>query len=159
MEFLARDPDVVQIYEVFSDVQIDKFISVAGLLRPSRVVDIEDKSGSGTVLSNERTSAMNFIDDSTPETRFIGKSALITGLKITGNASEYTQVSSYTVGGHYEAHIDSVSTGIRCHKRISNTIALQYTYISATVRLHLGLTRRPNCNVYGLCKTSPKSFK
>ena len=111
MEFLSRNPDIVQMHEIFSDPDIQKMKSQANKLDPSPVSDEEDSSGQGTKLDSARTSSQTHLDDvgwkllESP----MKKVEQITGLNVMkATAGEHTQIVAYTVGGHYDVHHDAV---------------------------------------------------
>ena len=111
MEFLTRNPDVVQIYDAFSESEIEEIIVDAGGLRPSTVVDLKNKSGDGTKPDSSRSSSNTFLKPwDLSEKRLNRKVQAMTGLhSIKMSAKEEAQVANYVPGGHYEFHVDSVS--------------------------------------------------
>ena len=111
MEFLSRNPDVVQIYGAFSEKEISDLVLEAGGLKPSSVVDLKNKSGDGLKLDSSRTSSNTFLKNwDASELRINRKVQAMTGLRtIEVTAREEAQVANYVPGGHYEFHVDSVS--------------------------------------------------
>ena len=86
MEFLSRNPDVVQVHNAFSDAEVTEMSTST------------DDAGVG----------------SKTEFRVGRKMAAITGLETTGPiASDPIELDSYLPGGHAEFHVDSVSTILR----------------------------------------------
>ena len=81
MEFLSRNPDVVQVHYAFSDAE---------------VTDMSALTADGGGRSNT-------------EFHVGRKLAAITGLQTTGpSASDPMELHSYLPGGHAETHVDSV---------------------------------------------------
>ena len=86
MEFLSRNPDVVQVHNAFSNVEVAE-------IRAS-----SDSAGANTKIVN----------------RIGQRLTVITGLQTTGpSASDPVELDSYLPGGHAETHVDSVSTTLR----------------------------------------------
>ena len=86
MEFLSRNPDVVQVHNALSDAE-------------------------ATEMSASTADAGNH---SKTEFQVSQKLAAITGLHTTGpSASDPMELHSYLPGGHAETHVDSVSATLR----------------------------------------------
>ena len=111
MEFLSRNPDIVQIYDAFSETQVAEMVTQEGELKPSLIVDLTNTTGiTSSVRSQRISSSKNLGLRDVAETRMNRKVEATTGLRSTQvSAKEQTQVINYVAGGHYTFHVDAVS--------------------------------------------------
>ena len=124
MEFLSRNPDIVQLHEIFSETGIHKLIFRVNKLEPSTVSDEDDKSGQGVKLDSMRTSFQTRVNDVGVKLlrSSLRKVEHLTGLSVMkATAGEQTQVVAYTVGGHYDIHHDSVLLADRIFALLSES--------------------------------------
>ena len=156
MEFLSRNPDIVQIYDAFSDKQIDEIITELGELSPSLIVDLTNATG-GLMITDPRrlSSGKNLDPDSFAEKRINRKVALMTGLQsIQKTAKEEAQVINYVIGGHFESHRDSVCFNYSRKYCVSSSVSLsllRYPTVD-NGRTCLWGQRGSHCFLHGQCK-------
>lgn len=116
VEELAREPEIVQIYNVLSSSSIDKLIKLAEpKLNPSFVFKFQENSSSEEDVhrSYHRTSYSTRLSElEFVESKKVGRLVeLITGMEILSpGSSELLQMISYTLGGHYYLHLDAVNS-------------------------------------------------
>ena len=86
MEFLSRNPDIVQIHDAFSDEEVAEIVPRGREPKPS-------------------------VSGDTVEKRMNRKIETMTGLQSTeiSRVEQAPVVNNYVPGGHSEFHVDSVS--------------------------------------------------
>ncbi|CAG7728741.1 unnamed protein product [Allacma fusca] len=109
LEFLARNPDVLQVYDILEDKQLEALISDAKKI----------KAGSNSVKTmrgqtNPRSKHLSNAEviswpDGSHENVFSEKIAQLSGLK---DISSEIQIESYSFGGHYMPRKDQLSRNL-----------------------------------------------
>ena len=134
-ELLSLNPELVQIYNILSNSDIDKIISLTEPdLKKSKVFD--SNSTDGRKLSRQRTSLNTWLrEDAAPDLyhKISRRIEFITGLQVIPKlSSEILQIASYSFGGHYSVHLDSVSKYPNevWYKRKGDRIATFMIYVS-----------------------------
>ena len=96
MEFLSRNPDIVQIYDAFSEKEVAEIVNRGEEPKPSVIVDFKHNLG----------------PQDTMESRMNRKIEVMTGLQSTqvSGVEQAPVINSYVPGGHAEFHVDSVSS-------------------------------------------------
>ncbi|CAG7730130.1 unnamed protein product [Allacma fusca] len=114
MEFWARNPDIVQIYEILHESEIETIISDT-----SPNMAVSKFVGKKTSTSDGRGAKLEIADRkvrSSVNTWFTGSESMklsqkierITGLlAVSPSAAEQLQIASYSLGGHNSPHSDS----------------------------------------------------
>jgi prolyl 4-hydroxylase len=112
VEMLSESPLILKFHDVLSETNIQTLLSSADKLERSAVLDNVSEDDSKNYVSAVRTSVESRIQN--PMWRLTKLIEDITGLVVAPwTASESYLVAQYAFGGHYDCHLDSVSS-IRC---------------------------------------------
>ncbi|CAG7833470.1 unnamed protein product [Allacma fusca] len=134
MEFLARNPDVVQIYDAIKDKDINTIkLEVGARMKESAIANrgTQKETSSGPLQQDEnyRTS-VHALYKGPLDSPLRQKIERLTGLNLKTTHDEFFQVASYATGGQYEPHMD-VGSAVIWHNLLSDGTADEATWHGA----------------------------
>ena len=165
MEFLTRNPDLVEIYDAFSEKQVAEILSAAAVLSPGVINETNLTERPYGLDPSRSSSTMPLKPEDMAEKKLNRKVETMTGLRSTDLSSkEEAMVASYMPGGHSEYHTDSVSyTSLMIETYTVDVKSLNFSVLIVTVFLKSGGgatfvwgQRRSDSYFHGLCENSTR---